>query len=87
MHIHSELMKVSMHIINTVIQFFFKGIRYFNPSQKYFSTTLITSMSSVIHQILLKKLKEISEVLLTNDVWSNKQMSSEIGVCIHFISN
>jgi len=30
---------------------FFTGIRYFNPSQKYFSTALITSISSVIHQI------------------------------------
>ena len=27
----------------------------FNPSQKYFSTTLITSMSAVIHQVLVKK--------------------------------
>ena len=37
------------------VNYFFRGIRYFNPSRKYFSTTLITSMSSAIHQILLKK--------------------------------
>jgi len=46
-------------IISTVIyiqhNIFFRGIRYFNPSQKYFSTALIPGISSVIHQILLKK--------------------------------
>jgi len=51
-----------------------------------FSTTQITSLSSVIHQILLK-LNETSEVLLTIDVWSNRQMRSYTGVTVHFISN
>ena len=45
-------------------------------SQKYFSPTLITSMSSVIHHILVKNPNEINEVLLTTDVWSNRQMRS-----------
>jgi len=46
-----------MYIISTVIymQQTFRGIRYFNLSRKYLSTTLITSMSTVIHQILVKK--------------------------------
>ena len=39
----------------TVNQLFLSGIRYFNLSRRYLSTTLITSMSTVIHQILLKK--------------------------------
>ena len=30
-------------------------MRYLNPSPKYLSTTMITSMSTVIHQILVKK--------------------------------
>jgi len=41
----------------------------------------------VIHQILLKKLNESSEVLLTIDVWPNRQMRSYIGVTVYFISN
>jgi len=40
-------------------------------------------MPSAIHQILLKKLNETSVVLLGIDVWSNRQMSSYIGVSIH----
>jgi len=44
-------------------------------------------MSTVIHQILVKKLSETSEVLLTIVVWSNSQMGSYIGVTVHFISN
>jgi len=41
----------------------------------------------MIHQILLKKLIETSWVLLTIDVWSNRQMRSYIAVTVHFISN
>ena len=44
----------------------------------------MTSLSSVIHQILLKKLNETSEVLLTIDIWSNRQIHSYIGVTVHF---
>jgi len=80
-----------MYTTSTVIYMqyiiFLRGIRYFNPSRKYFCTTLITSMSSVIHQILLKILNETSEVLLTIDFWSNRQMRSCIGVTFHFISD
>jgi len=36
------------------VQLHSRRIIYFNPSRKYFSTTLITSTSCVIHQILLK---------------------------------
>jgi len=40
-------------------------------------------MSNVIQQILLEKLSETSEVLLTIDIWSNSQMRSYIGVTAH----
>jgi len=40
-------------------------------------------MSTVIHQILVKKLNETSEVLLTIDFWSNRQMRSYIGSTVH----
>jgi len=36
----------------------------------------MTSISSVIHQILLKKLNETSDVLFTIDVSSNRQVRS-----------
>ena len=81
-----------MYIISTVIyiqqvKLFFGGIKYFNPSRKYFSTTLIIGMSTAMHRILVKKLNETCEVQLTSDFWSNRQMRSYIGVTVHFISN
>jgi len=66
---------------------FFRGIRHFNPSQKYLSTTLITSISTMIHHILGKKNYRTSEVLLTIDFWSKRHMHSYIGITVHFISN
>ena len=36
---------------------------------------------------LVKNLNEASEVLLTIDIWSNRQMRSYIGIIVHFISN
>jgi len=44
-------------------------------------------MSTVIHQIMIKKLDETCEVLLTIDYWSTKQMPSYIGIIVHFISS
>jgi len=38
----------------------------------YSKNTLIISMSTEIHQILVKKLNEADEVLLTIDVWSSR---------------
>jgi len=40
-------------------------------------------MPTVIDQILLKKLNETSEVLLTIDIWSNRKVRSYIGVTAH----
>jgi len=42
-------------------------------------------MSNLIHQILLKKTHEASEVLLTIDFQSSRQMRSYIGITVHFI--
>jgi len=44
-------------------------------------------MSTMIHLVLVKKLNETYEVLLTIDFWSNRQMRSCIGITVHFISN
>jgi len=44
-------------------------------------------MSTVIHQMLVKKLNETSEVLLTIDYWSNRQMPTYMGITVHLISN
>jgi len=59
-------------------------IRYFNASQKHLSTTLITSMSTVIHHILVKKLSKTSEDFLTIDFWSNRHMRTYLGITVHF---
>jgi len=61
-------------------------VKVFNLSRKYLSTRLITTRSSVIHRILIKrKLNETCEVLLTTDYWLNRQMPSLIGIIVHFI--
>jgi len=41
-------------------------------------------MSSLIHQILLKKLNETREDLLTIDIWWYRQMRSYTGVTVQF---
>jgi len=64
---------------------FFQRVKVLNPSRKYLSTTLITSMSTVIHQILKKKINETYKVLLTIDYWFNRQMPSSIDIIVHFI--
>jgi len=43
-------------------------------------------MSTVIHQILVKKLNETREVLLTIDFWFNRQMCSYIWITVQIKS-
>jgi len=63
-YVQSELMNVSAGVgyaynqyssLYTVTFFQRNKVGYFNPSRKFLSTTLIASMSTVIHQILIKK--------------------------------
>jgi len=44
-------------------------------------------MSTVTHQILIKKLNGTCEVLLTIDYWSNRQMPSYVGTTVIFTSS
>jgi len=44
-------------------------------------------MTTMIHQILVKKLNDTYEVSLSIDHWSNRQMPSYIGITVYFISN
>ena len=57
------------------------------PSRKHLSTNLLTEMVGNIREMLTKILIKVSELSITVDIWSNRQMRSFIGFTAPFISN
>ena len=59
--------------------------RYSMPSRKHLSTKLIPQRYQNIYEDIVKLLSVSSQVCLTIDIWSNRQMRSYLGVTCHFI--
>ena len=59
--------------------------RYSMPSRKHLSTKLIPERYKKVYANIVKLLSISSQVCLTLDIWSNRQMRSYLGVTCHFI--
>ncbi|KAK2192686.1 hypothetical protein NP493_25g04019 [Ridgeia piscesae] len=57
------------------------------PSRYHLSTKLIPETSANIHRKLQLLLETTSDISVTVDLWSNRQMRSFIGITAHFISD
>ena len=61
--------------------------RYQMPSRKYLSNILLSNRHDKICTDIICKLSKVSQICLTMDIWSNRQMHSFLGVTAHFINN
>ena len=57
------------------------------PSTKYLSNILLSNRHDKICTDIICKLSKVSQICLTMDIWSNRQMHSFLGVTAHFINN
>uniref|UniRef100_A0A1X7SHK7 DUF659 domain-containing protein n=1 Tax=Amphimedon queenslandica TaxID=400682 RepID=A0A1X7SHK7_AMPQE len=61
--------------------------RYSVPSRKHLSSVLIRDRCSELYDSVKEHLKDVKELSLTMDIWSNRQMRSYTGITAHYISN
>ena len=60
---------------------------YSMPSRKYVSNHLLPDRHNESLKHLMDSLRQVSQVSLTLDLWSNRQMKSFLGITAHFIHN
>ena len=55
------------------------------PSRKHLSTKLIPDKALEMQKSLISQLSDCTEISMTIDIWTNRQMRSYIGITAHFI--
>ena len=55
------------------------------PSRKHLSTKLIPDKALEMQKSLISQLSDCTELSMTIDIWTNRQMRSYIGITAHFI--
>ena len=61
--------------------------QYSLPSRKHLSTTLLTKKYEQLKAHIKSRLRSVSTVNLTIDLWSNRQMRSYLGITAHYITD